>query len=142
MCQQTSPNIKVTSYWDTINSVYPISLIIIRHSTAKYYNLLGGVQSGSRPVHHPTSSLHWPNLIEKNVLEKISSDLATLAAAHVVADAVPFATGGGIQGYSPSKQSSKPTEIEIWNTTNRWGFACYINLSHCQTHLHKHKTTM
>jgi len=27
---------------------------------------------------HRTSSRHWPNLIEKNVLEKISSDLATL----------------------------------------------------------------
>jgi len=40
--------------------------------------LLGGVQSSSRPVPHQISSRHRPNLIEENVLEKISSDLTTL----------------------------------------------------------------
>jgi len=63
-----TPNIKMTSYYDVINSIYPT---IMRLSTAKYWNLLGGIQSRSRPGHHETSSRHWPNLIEKMSLKNV-----------------------------------------------------------------------
>jgi len=42
LCQQTSPNIKMTSCCDVTNTVYPITLTTIRHSAVKYWNFLGG----------------------------------------------------------------------------------------------------
>ena len=65
-----TPNLKMTSYYDVTNSVYPFTFSTIRHSTVQYWNLLGG--------HNQTSSRHRPYPIEKNVLEKILSDLLTL----------------------------------------------------------------
>jgi len=41
-----------------------------------------GVQSSSRPGHQQISSRHRPYLIEKTVLEKASSDMATLVTPH------------------------------------------------------------
>ena len=36
-------------------------------------------------MNYQTSSRHWPNLNEKNILEKISSDLATLRRMQIQA---------------------------------------------------------
>ena len=53
---KTTLNVKMTSYCDVTNSVYPVTLTTIRHSIAQYYNLLGGINQAAvpsitRPLH-------------------------------------------------------------------------------------------
>ena len=73
-----TPNVKMTSYCNATNNVYPVTLTTIRHSTAQCYNLLKvhtikQLARASPDLVTPLIVPHW-----KKCPLKISSDVATL----------------------------------------------------------------
>ena len=51
----------------------------------------------------------------------------------------PVATGGGLLGAKPPKQSSQPPQIETWDTINQWSFCQFLE---CQVPPHKRKAPL
>jgi len=59
-----TPHVKMTSYCDVTNSVYPVTLTTTHHSAAPCYNLLGGhtIKQSSRAspnLFTPLTVPHW-----------------------------------------------------------------------------------
>jgi len=36
---------------------------------------------------------------------------------------------GGFYGFSPAKETSKPSQTETWNTMNQWSFCQFLNVN-------------
>ena len=47
----------------------------------------------------------------------------------------PVSMGGGVGDLSPSKQSTKLPQIEIWNTINKWRFHQFFNIKPPRTNI-------